>query len=427
MKKLFSTLLILFMIYYAFEIAFNIFGVGHSLNYIVNTNGELLKIEENYIARQKGEIKSYNIEIIYDDEVFHFSVFKNLYGSRKIVKDVHVYSGDDYKCVFPVFMNNYILTDALCLKNKIYYHATNIDSKSVALFLDELENAGYDKNLFLDDRSNTTVNGVLTVFENNLISNHFVSMNHYRGIYTINHVNLKTVYIARMFSTDVYKRDISILVNNFYITANYDQKFAFDKFLVVDITNNRSFEIRTGGFVIDFDSYIQGVVGDSVYLFDKQSRKQYEINTKLKTVVEVGNVDIGIRIYNSDSFDRVPASEVVRNMPLFKNDIISSSKTGEYERIDRTPGEKTGYIYFYKKTSKGFDVYRTPKLSENTKTYLFSTNKIDNIKYIDGFIYYTSGIDVKHYSDLMGNKTLARNTEFDFNSSLYFNVYRKQG
>ncbi|MCD8562209.1 MAG: hypothetical protein LRY26_00140 [Bacilli bacterium] len=336
-----------------------------------------------------------------------------------------VYSDAQYKCVFPIFTNNSILSDVLCLKGKTYYHANSINSKEVASFIDALESKGYDKTQFVDDKSNTTVNGVLTVFENNLVDNHFISMNHYRGIFTINKSNLKTVYVARMFLTDIYRRDISVLVNNFYVTANYDQKFAFDKFLVVDITNNRSFEIRTSGFLIDFDSYVQGVVGDSLYLFDKQSRKQYEIDVKKKTVVEVGNSDIGIRIYKNEVFERVPAVDVLKNLPLFDGDVTSTLKTNGYERIDTTIGEKTGYIYYFKKVNSEFEVYRAPKTNKDAKTYLFKTNKIDNIKYIDGFIYYTSGIEVKHYSDLLGERTIAKNTEFDFNSSLYFNAYRK--
>ena len=425
MKRLFSTLVILFLIYYAIEIFFNLFGVGHSLNYIIYKNDMNITVEEEYVARQKNETNSYNIKINYDGSDFYFNVFKNMYGARKIVKDVMVYSDAQYKCVFPIFTNNSILSDVLCLKGKTYYHANSINSKEVASFIDGLESKGYDKTQFVDDKSNTTVNGVLTVFENNLVDNHFISMNHYRGIFTINKSNLKTVYVARMFLTDIYRRDISVLVNNFYVTANYDQKFAFDKFLVVDITNNRSFEIRTSGFLIDFDSYIQGVVGDSLYLFDKQSRKQYEIDVKKKTVVEVGNSDIGIRIYKNEVFERVPAVDVLKNLPLFDGDVTSTFKTNGYERIDTIIGEKTGYIYYFKKVNNEFEVYRAPKINKDAKTYLFKTNKIDNIKYIDGFIYYTSGIEVKHYSDLLGERTIARNTEFDFNSSLYFNAYRK--
>ena len=88
--------------------------------------------------------------------------------------------------------------------------------------------------------------------------------------------------------------------------------------------------------------------------------------------------------------------------------------------------EETGYIYYYRKVSNGYNVYRAPSRNAEQKIYLFNIKSLKNIKYVHDFVYFLEGDEVKYYSDNFGVRTLFKNTEFKFNKSLKYSVYIKK-
>ena len=91
-----------------------------------------------------------------------------------------------------------------------------------------------------------------------------------------------------IFEKDTYVNDLGILVDNYYIIPNYDQKLEFDTIFIFNIKNNRKKTMKLK-YKISKDSYINGVVDNKVYIFDKDNLFQYEINPKKGKIREVGN------------------------------------------------------------------------------------------------------------------------------------------
>ena len=96
----------------------------------------------------------------------------------------------------------------------------------------------------------------------------------------------------------------------------------------------------------------------------------------------------------------------------------------QYSRVDNIGGEKSGYYYLYQNNGNNYDVYRINKQNENYKTYLFTTDDIENIVYDFDSVIYKSDKYIKKYSDLTGNKKIAQYDEVEFNKSLKFNYTR---
>jgi hypothetical protein len=424
MRRLTFTVLVLFTLYILFQIGFNYFGTGHNNNYVVYDNDTKFEIKEVYTSNTKDEINNYYLEITKDDSIFNIQLFDNLYGAEKILKTIKYYEINQYKCIFPLFIGERNLTDLLCLEDGVQKPLSLLKEKTSVLapIVEEIKTYGYKEEQFLDNKVDIKNDETMTTYVNNIVNNHFVSINNYRGIYTISNDNLQKMKEIKLFSSDAYNRPLSAIVDKYYITADYDQKYAFDKIYIVNLIDNKVSELNING-KIEHDSYIQGVVDKSLYIMDKSNKKQYEFRLDPFAIVEVGNINTKIKYYNLGEWSRIELNDAINTNKKF---IINTTETNkDYVRIDKVGNNLSGHYYYYKKVENMYNVYRANVQNKDKLTHIFSTNKISDIVYTNDFVYYSIGKEVKYYSDKTGIKTLFENSELEFNSSLYFNVYKR--
>jgi hypothetical protein len=174
---------------------------------------------------------------------------------------------------------------------------------------------------------------------------------------------------------------------------------------------------------VEHDSYIQGIVDDTLYLFDRYNKKQYEIRINPFAIVEVGSTVNNIKYYDLGTWSRVPVTEALTKTLLFN--MYKTEEIEGYARVDKVGNELSGYYYLYKKIGNGYQVYRSSVQNKDKISHIFNISKIGDIVYIDDYVYFNDGKEVKYYHDKYGVKTLFYNSELDFNTALYFNVYKK--
>lgn len=424
MRRLVFTVLVLFILYILFQIGFNYFGTGHKNTYQVYDNDIKFEVKEVYTSNTKNELNNYYLEIIKDDLVFNIQVFENLYGAEKILKEIKYYEVNQYKCIFPLFIGERNLTDLLCMEDGIQKPLSLLKEKTsvLATVVEELKAYGYNENQFLDNKLDIKTNKTMTTYVNNIVNNHFLSINNYRGIYTISNENLQKMQEVKLFTSDTYERPLSAIVGKYYITADYDQKYAFDKLYIVNLTDNKVSELYTGK-KIEHDSYIQGIVDNKLYIMDKSNKKQYEFRLDPFSILEIGNINTKIKYYNLGEWSRIELNDAIATNKQF---IINQSESNsEYVKIDKVGNDLSGYYYYYKKVGNMYNAYRTSVQNKDKLMHIFNTNKISDIVYTEDFVYYSIGKEVKYYSDKTGIKTLFENSELEFNSALYFNVYKR--
>ncbi len=422
MKRLLKMLLILFFMYLLIQLSFKFFGKGHQLNYQIKIDEKTFEIEENYISNIKNEIDSYHFDIFYNDNVFSFQTYVNFNKSDTLIKEIKYFENENYICVLPIFIKKGIIIDFLCKSKEktVYYQTIMGEDKELDDYVASIKE--YDFKKWEDNKKEETKIGPVKIYKNNIVDNHFVGVNNYKGVYILDNLSQKKVVDIKIFNDDIYVRNLETLVNNFYVVANYNSEYEFSSFFIIDLITHEKKTIKTNK-KISFDSYIQGVVNNNVYIYDQDNKKQYEINVKTRSILEIGNAETGIKNYDNGTWKRLDISELAKEKVIFDNKEIIIEKDSIYSKIDIIGYKESGYIYYYKKVSNGYEVYRSTRKNSEQKIYLFKINDLKNIKYIYDFVYYIDGNEVKYYNDNMGIRTIFINEEFDFNENLRYIVY----
>ncbi len=422
MKKIFKLLFVMFMLYFVLQVCFRIFGTGYELKYDLKLDDNIIaEVQEVYTGRVKNEKTNYYFDIKINDQTFSLQTYKSFMFNSKIIKDIKYYKGM-YTCIYPIFSGKKQLTDVLCLDNGVLKNYNVLKGKDSQL--DTFVNKLVEEKLYIDNFVDNTDDDYtidkIKIYPNNIVSKHSLAINNYNGIYTINNRNSKKSYNVELFEDDVYTRNLSALASKYYITPDYSSEYDFNVLYRVDITNNKisSFHCNTP---ISYNSYIQGVVNDKIYLVDKNNKKQYEINPKKKTVTEIGNESTLANFYESGNWSEVSIYDLVNTEKYFIYNSSDITNTN-YAKIDKVGNKLSGYYYYYLKNGNGYDVYRANVQNTNQLKYIFTTTDMNNIEYIDDNVYYYVNNNLKVYHDSIGNRTIYEYKEYEFNKSLKYFV-----
>lgn len=405
MKKRCLFLIVLMVLYVFFQIIIR--NINHRITYRINNNDEIFEITETLENDDK-----YLIEINHKDKTYAFMIDKTLKKNKKIDK-IEYYAYETMECILPIFKDEMVIFDVTCNNNNLltYYHNMSDIPNGLSYFVSELSKK-YEIDKFTDKSANYTKDNLLMINYDNMVDNHKVSITNYKGISIINN----KIVNKNIFSTDMYNRSISMFINDYYITADYDKTYDFDKFYVVDISNGKSFEIKSN-YEISFDSVIQGAIDNTLYLLDIENKRQYEVNIKNKTVKKIGNID-GVKYYYNGKWIDLSFSEAV-NKEKFSSESIRNYISG-----DIFEDTYNNLIYTYEKENNYYKVYLSYSSTPKIKMYLFNIYNINNIKYIDDYIYFIEENELKYYSPRCGIKTILKSDELIFNKNILYTVIK---
>ena len=414
MKKMFGLLLILLIGYFGFQLLFRFVDKGHIEEYEITTNNQLFNIKEIYTVNTE-EDNNYYLEIKVNDEIFDIQIYDNLNMAKRIVTDIYYYNGD-YKCIIPV-INKEKYGNVICKSGNTYYNYEDIKGKnsSLDLFVKEL-------NLNMAENKELSTKNKITIYDN-LLDNHYIALETYKGITTINKKNISTIVDINLFEKDIYTKDISCFIDKYYLVADYNKQTKFNEFKLVDITNNKIKKIKYD-YDISLDSYILGTYQNKVYLFDNNSKKEYEIDIKKETVIEVGNINIGIKILTNGNFENINAYTVYQNKTKFTPYEVSYTFNNQnYDLVLKVGKEKSGYYYIFEKNGNKYKVYRSNIQNGLNKIYLFETDNT-NLLYSKDSVYYLDGKYLKRY-DNKGNRIILEYSELEFNHNIKIGLFNK--
>lgn len=422
MKNTFIFIITLLLIYLALIYGYRFYGKGHNYEYTINNDDKELIVNETFNNDKNNP--NYYITIMYDDIKFGFQTFDNFNNKSKIIKNIYTYSNDKYVCVLPSAINNKVISDILCLNkdNKYFYYYNSLKGmdKELDIFVDNLSKV-YNIDNWIDN-SDKYDNSGITVYNDNIKNNQYIMITNYKGLFLINN---KKVNNITLFTNDVYQKKLDFVYNNKYVVADYTKKYRFHEFYVIDIQNGNKDKIISNN-EISFDSYIQGQIDNKIYMFDKTSKKQFEFNMNDNTIKEIGNENIGIKIYNNETqkWENIPAMKACNEEILFilENNV---SKDG-FVKIDKLGTEQYGYNFYYKKVDDKYLVYRSNVQDMYSLTYVFTTSNIDNVVYFYDSVYFIDDDYIKNYSDKSGIKKIVSYKELKFNDNLYFSIYKRR-
>lgn len=424
MKRILQILIVLFVFYYIIQIVFHFIDKGYEITYELNAENKKFDITEIYTANQKNEQDNYYLEISVENTKFYVKIYENLRKSKNIIKEIKYIDSGNYKCVLPIFKDDKILTDIICKNSQLTTNYQNI--KGIDVNIDAFANniEGYNDK-FVDSANESSNRDNIYIYEDNIIDELFLGLTSYNGLYNINNLLSKSIAEIDVFNDDVYSSKINTQIKNFYLVANYNSNYEFTKFYLINLLTKEYDEIDSKN-KISFNSYIQGTVGNSVYLIDIDNKKQYEIDVKTKKVIEVGNENSGVKTYNSGTWENKPIVQALQTELKFtENNIDAQIFSKQYYRIDKVGGENSGYYYLYENTDNGYNVYKAYTEQPNEPILLLKINDINRIKYVNNQIIYIDKNIVKIYNEQNGIKRLIRYDELEFNKNLNIFAYYK--
>ena len=402
MKYLFKTLIVFTTIFLSLKFLLFLFNDGHNITYNVGN----FKIKE--ILNTKNN-NNYYFELTHEKFKINFQINKDYTKAENIIKKIEYKKIDGYECILPIFKNNNILTDVMCLKNNEITYAHNLNNSNIKKYLKTIKN--YNQENYQDKATAIKLSNTQTIYKDNFLENHYIAMETYKGLNLFNG-NENSV---KIFENDVYTKPISFFTDKYYIVADYTQTYTFKNFYVINIINGKKINIRSYDD-ISFDSYIEGAIGTDVYLFDRENNKQYKISIEDESVQEFHDKN-NLQTYNGKWQD-MTLSEAINGVKF--NNYYTEDIKG-YDKVDKI----NNYYYMYQKENNHYKVYRADIQNKKIKTYLFNTTNLDSIIYLEDAIYYQNGNTFYYYTN-NGERKVITNTELEFNNDISFGVYQNR-
>ena len=205
----------------------------------------------------------------------------------------------------------------------------------------------------------------------------------YTGFYVITKDSTKEI---KIFNNDYYNIPLTAMVGNYLVIANYDEKYNFSKFYVIDTIKDKVRELKLEE-EISYNSYFLGTYANQLYLMDRKNRVEYEINPKKLKIDSVTKQEQGI-ILNEDEWETVGMQSLVSNEKKFTHKLLTSYKI------------ENGILY---------------KVQENYKTKISNQNVKEIVLYNENFVYYLVEDNLYAYNDKDGEKLVINNFEWNFN------------
>ena len=404
MKKIIIFLGIFFFIYIFTKFMLHDFIFGHDINYKIKDEKNTFEINEVLNLKRNQGLNNYYFKIKHNKKEYNFKINNEFNKDIKIIEDIKYYKDENYECILPIFKDNKKVIDMMCYYNDQLYFNYNLPKNNSKIF------KKYDLNKYKDNKKELQKNNVITLYDN-LINNHYLAVDNYKGLYLINKKHhLEDI---KLFKKDVYETKLKEIVDNKIIIADYNKKYDFNKFLTINIKNGKKDEFIVN-YDINFNSYINGVYQGNVYLTDKDEKIQYKIDPNSKLASIISNKNKGL-IYENNTLKDISISKLVNNEIKFQK---LNKKIKNYDYNVKYQGN----YYLFKKENNYYKVFLAPIENIKIPIYIFKITNLDNIYFIDDYIYFINENNILYYNYKTGVKTILNNKEYEFNKSLRFYV-----
>ena len=366
-----------------------------TINYNIGEN----KISEIY------EDGKYYIEIKTKKHIYPIRVFNSINNKRKILKKLYIYSDKSIECVLPI-INSTIYSDFICYKDGIIYNYHDIigENKKLDQYIEKIEE--YNINDFKNENGKEKQIGIIkyNIFKG---FNHKIAITTYKGL-IINDMELN------IFKKDIYNNRISTFINNYYLIADYENEYSFNYFYLINLKTNEISKIKSKD-EISYDSYIQGIVSNKVYLYDRNNEIQYEIDIKNRKI-NISSDGDHIKYYSNNKWEKL--NKVKANKEIYFNYESLDNRFPDYDYVKSIDN----YYYLFKKDGISYKVYKVDKSRIEVYKYICEV-PTTNISFKDDYLYYVYKNKLYYYGDNLGLKVLLENPELEFNNTIKYYIY----
>lgn len=388
-----------------FQFGITLFKNKHSVDYELKVGKKKISIHEEYSKEKSEDYYFFRAQV--DDMKFVFDRENDFNKQKKVIDDIQLYQKDEVTCIVPIYIKKNDNPDIFCNVGKKQYSYDSIKDKyHLEAFTNTISN--FDNTKYIESTNKSYVAGSDT-YKDNMYENELLIIYDYSDLVKVT----KPSYDIYRFATyDIYHNELGTLIGKYYILPKYENKPEYSGMTVIDITTTTG-KSETIYFdeKISTNVYINGVVDNKLYLFDKSNLVQYEIDPKKKTYRITGDASTGGQYYDGEW--------TTKNIYDFtKQELKFNEKypiKGNYVKSFET----SKYYYYYNSKNEFYKVY---KKDLDKPIFLFQFDDMKEISVVEDHIYFIHNDTLYRY-DGAGLKRLLTNKEFIYNSKNIYNVY----
>ena len=400
MKRVITFAIFLTILYFIFQYGVVFFKTEHVEEYSLKIEDKIYVINESYSKNKVDDF--YLLTITVDNKEFVFDIDNSFNKQKNIVKDVKVYEADDLLCIYPIFLNDKVTGELECnIEGKLYSYFSIRDTYNLESFVDTLP--GYEKGFVGGTKTESYAD--LEVYIDNIMPDEHIVLYNYKSIFNItnkgnNHYNFSI--------KDVYTNKNGILVDKYYLVPDGNVAGIHEYMAVMDVETGSTFELPLRN-QLSSNYYINGVVDNVLYIFDKSNLVQYSINPDHRDIRIECTKDSMCNAYLDGKWVTVSAYDMLNKEIKFGEDYGFLE-----DKIDVVTKSKR---YYYYKTGNAF--YRAYVNAPEKKVQLFTNSDISIVRIANGSIYYIEN-DVLYRYTTNSIVPLMKRNEFKFN---YYNIF----
>jgi len=356
--------IIFFVIFFGL-ILFFVFVKFKPHNYESNYVIDKFKIKEIY----NNEFSSYIFYIKNKDITYPFKLSNKYLNKRELVQKIKTYEKDKKVCILPI--SDYLEFYPLCSNNNeiIAHNLSDINIKEFKYKKINSHEINY-KNLNIN------------YFDDNKLLIYI-----YKGFYYINNNEVKEI---KLFDKDIYTLNVLYQYDEYLIIADYNQKYYFDKFYIINLKNGRMEEIEFD-FELSFETVFLGDFKNNIYFVDKKSEKEYKLNIKKKKIEQVDYIILKDKKLKKTTYKNL------KNINFKFDNVLE-----EYKIINNKLYQIIG----------------------DYKILIINKEVTKIIKQDKNGVYYLSNEDLYMYDNVYGEIFLVKNFEWNFNNTNVIYLYK---
>lgn len=404
MKKILNFVIILGILLLVFQFGINLFKTNHKADYDINIDSKSANIHEEYLKDKKSDY--YFFEVAYGDNKFVFDVDNIFNKQKKVISDIKTYKKGDLVCISPVYIKD-TESDIYCDINGVQYDYSNIkDNYNLDEFTATLNK--FDNNKYVSSNKNSSISS-MDVYKENMSDDENIIVYKYKNLVKLTKPGSSRIQFSNY---DVYHNDLGVLVDKYYVMPKYENKPEYTGFLIIDILDDDTSTMYFDDS-ISTNIYINGIVENKLYIFDKSNMVQYEIDPKKKSYRVTGNGSTGAQYYDGE-WSTKNIYEFTKTEIKFNNKIsIKDNYVNIYD------GNK---YYFYSNSNNEY--YKVYKKDPDKKVFLFKNSNAKEVKVVNDNLYFIEGNNLYKY-DNYSVKLILTNKEFQYNYNNIYSVYFK--
>ena len=342
-----------------------VFIVLSITNYLKKEHTVKYKIS-NYDVKEHFYLSKghyYDMIITNKKKKYIYTINEDLGKDKKIITDIKEYKSNDLTCIVPVYKEN-ITNNFYCLLNKqqvsanYLYDTNNSDFKKI-----------YKKakkhNIKLSQNNKSKKNYKnLVVYQKNISKDHFYFIWNYKGIYVVSKDEIK---YKKFIDYDIYDNVMDCVVDDYYVLFDNSSVNGIEDVYYYDINKDKldKFELKTK---LTKNSYINGIIDNSIYVTDRKQKKEYAVKIKDKTITEVDNDQTKYLVYDNNTKKELTKSDYFMKDFFFDNNLIIDKK------ITKSKELKKEYNYYY-----FIEDSKLYKALDTNKTHRILLAELDNI------------------------------------------------